>query len=247
MSTAIAEKIWAILHETAETQKETSLAIKELFASRKETDRKFQETERMFQETDRKFQETDRKFQETDRKFQETNYDFKEHYREIDRILKESSEIRKQTDLALKRAGDKIDRLGGRLGDFVEDAVRPAAVRLFRERGIEVHEVYQNVESQRGDEGIEVDLLVVDDTVAVAIECKSKLSVDDVDEHLDRLSKLKRLLPRYVGSRVMGAVAAMAVPDNVAHYAYRKGLFVIGQSGEHLLIRNGARFVPKAW
>ena len=46
---------------------------------------------------------------------------------------------------------------------------------------------------------------------------------------------------------VLGAVAAMVIEDNVAQYAYRKGLFVIGQSGEHLGIRNIAGFVAKVW
>ena len=49
------------------------------------------------------------------------------------------------------------------------------------------------------------------------------------------------------GSWVMGAVAAMVIPDNVARYAYSKGLFVIGQSGEHLEIRNDAEFQPTVW
>jgi hypothetical protein len=177
---------------------------------------------RLFQETDRKFQETDRKFQETDRMIKETGI-------EIDKVSK------------------AIGRLGNRLGDFIEDAVRPAAARLFRERDIEVREVHQNVEAQRGAEGIEVDLLAVDDDAVVAIECKSNLKLDDIDEHLARLDKFKRLLPAYADKRVLGAVAAMVIPDNVAKYAYRHGLFVIGQSGDHLVIRNDAEFVPKAW
>jgi hypothetical protein len=69
----------------------------------------------------------------------------------------------------------------------------------------------------------------------------------DVDEHLARLSKLKQLLPKYAAIRVMGAVAAMVIPDQVARYAYAHGLFVIGQSGEHLTIRNEAGFRSAVW
>jgi hypothetical protein len=106
-----------------------------------------------------------------------------------------------------------IGKLGNRLEDFIKDAVSPAAVRLFRERGIAVHEVHQNIEAQRDGEGIEIDLLVVDTVDVVAIECKSHLTLDDVREHLARLGKLKRLLPSYADKRVLGAVAAMAIPD----------------------------------
>ncbi len=173
--------------------------------------------------------ETDRKMQETERRIQETTQQMKE------------------TDKKIKEMTASIGRLGNKLGDFVEEMVRPAAVRLFREQGIEVHEVHRNVEAQRGDEGIEIDLLVVNDTDIVAIECKSTLGTDDIKEHVARLDKLKRLLPTYHGKRVMGAVTGMVIPDNVARYAYSQGLFVIAQSGDHLLIRNQAGFSPRVW
>ncbi|MEB3248516.1 MAG: hypothetical protein VKK07_04145 [Merismopediaceae bacterium] len=73
------------------------------------------------------------------------------------------------------------------------------------------------------------------------------LHQDDVDEHLERLAKFKQLLPRYQPLKIRGAVAAMVVPDQIANYAYRKGLFVIAQSGDDLMILNGAKFRPKTW
>lgn len=199
-----------------------STTADEIWAILREAAEMRKETERLSQENQRLSQETQRLSQETERKFQET-----------DRRIKEIS--------------INIGRLGNRLGDFIEEAVRPAAVRLFRERGIEVHEVHQNVTSQRGDEGIEVDLMVVNDSDVVAVECKSILSQQDVDDHLTRLAKLKTLLPTYANKNVMGAVAAMVVPDNVARYAYGKGLFVIGQSGDVLEIRNDEKFKPAVW
>ena len=110
-----------------------------------------------------------------------------------------------------------------------------------------MHEVHQKIDAQRGNDGIEVDLLVVNDTDVIAIECKSNLSVDDVKDHLERLSKIKRMLPTYADKRIMGAVAAMVIPDAVALYAYRHGLFVIGQNGEQLHIRNKEGFNPAVW
>jgi len=200
--------------------------LRAVAAAQKEADRRMQER---MQEADRQRQEADRQRQEADRRRQE-----------IDRQMQE-------TDKKIKAMTASIGRLGNKLGDFVEEMVRPAAVRLFREQGIAVHEVHRNVEAQRGDEGIEVDLLVVNDSDVVAIECKSTLSIDDVNAHLERLGKLKRLLPSYQGKRVMGAVTGMVMPDNVAVYAYQKGLFVIAQSGDHLLIRNDGAFKPRVW
>ena len=152
-----------------------------------------------------------------------------------------------EIDKKIKQVNESIGRLGNKLGDFVEEMVRPAAVRLFRECGIDVHEVHQNVSANRNGEGIEVDLLVVNDGDVIAIECKSSLSIDDINGHLKRLEKLKRLLPTYANKRVMGAVTGMVIPDNVAQYAYRQGLYVIAQTGDHLALRNDVDFQAKIW
>jgi hypothetical protein len=39
----------------------------------------------------------------------------------------------------------------------------------------------------------------------------------------------------------------MVIDGNVAQYAYRKGLYVIGQSGDHLEIRNCGEFTATIW
>ena len=204
--------------------------LREAAEARKETERLLKEQS---QEAERRSQEAEQRFQETERRFQET-----------ERFLIALSQ---ETDRKIKEVTTSIGRLGNKLGDFVEEMVRPAAVRLFQERGITVHEVHQNVTARRAEGAIEVDLLVVNDGDAVAIECKSTLGVDDINEHLARLGKLKQLLPTYANKRVLGAVTGMVIPDNVAQYAYRNGLYVIGQTGDHLQIRNDAEFCPRVW
>jgi hypothetical protein len=188
---------------------------------------------RLFQETTLRFQETDLRFQETASRFQET-----------DRIIKQMAQ---DMSREIKAVNASIGRLSNRLGEFVEEAVRPAAVRLFQERGIDVHEVHQNIVVKRDGEGIEIDLLVVNNKDVVAIECKSNLSVDDVNEHLERLDKIKRLIPDHKDKRITGAVAGMVIPEQVGIYAMRKGLFVIAQNGGHLELANDEKFVAKIW
>jgi hypothetical protein len=189
----------------------------------------FQEIRALYQDTDRKFQDTDRKFQDTDRKFQDTDRQFKE------------------TDRKIAEVSRQLGQLGNRLGEFVQEMVRPAVVRLFRERGIDVHMVCPNVSAERDGDAIEIDLFVVDDSVAMAVECKSRLSIDDVAEHIERLTKIKRLIPKYSDMRIMGAVAGMVVPAEVARHAYQKGLFVLAQNGSAVEIRNDTSFKPTEW
>jgi hypothetical protein len=184
-----------------------------------ENRRMAQETERMAQETERRFQEMAEQFRETERLVQQQN----------------------------QKLNEQLGKLGNRLGEFVEWQVRPAVVKLFQDRGIAVHEFHDGVSVQRGDEGIEIDLLVVNTTDAVLVEVKSKLTQLDVDEHLERLSQFERLMPRYQDVQAMGAVAGMVVPSAETRYAYRQGLFVLAQSGNSVVILNDDKFQPHQW
>jgi hypothetical protein len=173
--------------------------------------------------------------------------DIREILKELAQSQQELAQSQKETDKQIKQVNKQIGELGNRLGEFVEYQVRPAVVRLFQERGIDVHEFHPGISVKRDNEGLEIDLLVVNDTDAILAEVKSKLTQRDVDEHLQRLAKFKRLMPRFRDVKALGAVAAMVVPDEVASYAYRQGLFVLVQSGESVVILNDAGFTPQVW
>jgi hypothetical protein len=198
----------------------------------RETSEQMKETDRLIQDNARaaeqRSKELDHKFQETDRKFQEM---VKEN-REMEQVLRQ-----------------QIGQLGNRLGEFVQGMIKPAAVRLFKERGIEVHKVNPNVEVSNPhlNLAMEIDLLVVNGDCCVLIEVKSNLSMDDVNEHLERMTKFKPLFPEYADKKALGAVAGMIIAENVAKYAYRKGFFVIGQRGDAAVILNDDKFQPTAW
>ena len=230
---AVADEIWDILRGLAESHAEFKEEQKALQEAQRETDRILKE------------------LQIGQKELQIGQKELQIGQKELQTGQKEVQEVQKTTSREIKAVNDatnkSIGRLTNRLGEFVEEAVRPAAVKLFRERGIDVHEVHQNVNSKRDGEGIEIDLLVINNNDVVAIECKSNLSHDDVNEHLVRLEKVKRLLPDHKNKQIFGAVAGMVIPDNVAAYAIKKGLYVIGQNGDHLELQNQTEFVAKTW
>lgn len=229
--TTTSEEVWQLLKELIEAQKQRA----------QESDRLLKENA---QESDRRFQETDRSFQEIKESFAETERLLKENAQETDRRFRETERLLKEQS---KKTDEQIGRLGNRLGEFVEWQVRPAVVRLFQERGIEVHEFLPDVSVKRATGGIQIDLLVVNETEAILVEVKSKLSQGDVDEHLERLGKFKELMPRYRDVNALGAVAGMIVPEDIGSYAYRKGLYVLAQSGENLVILNDKKFKARVW
>ena len=159
---------------------------------------------------------------------------------ETDRRLQE-------TDRKLAEVGRQLGGLGNRLGEFVEGVVRPGLVRLFQERGIDVRRTLRDVSGDKNGIALQIDLLVVNDTDAVAVEVKSKLTDRDVDDHLERIGKFKKLFPEFASKRLLGAIAAMVVPDDAVRYAERCGLYVIGQRGDDAAFLNSEGFEPRAW
>ncbi|WP_430755161.1 DUF3782 domain-containing protein [Magnetovirga frankeli] len=177
----------------------------------------------------------------------------KESQKEADRRIKETErlmkESQKETSKQIKALAKQLGEHGNRLGQFVQEMVRPAVVDLFQDRKIPVHQVHPNIVAYDDNRQfvMEVDLLVVNTDTAVAVECKSRLTYEDVDEHLARMAKFKSCFPQFSAHILFGAVAAMVLPDDVGHYARNKGLFVLAQSGEAVEIRNEDGFDPKAW
>ena len=79
------------------------------------------------------------------------------------------------------------------------------------------------------------------------IEAKTTLGVDDVKEHLERLEKFKSFFPEYADRKVIGAVAGIVIDEGSDKFAYKKGLFVIEQSGDTVKITNDDEFSPIEW
>jgi len=190
----------------------------------------FEEIKQLFRETDRKLSE---QMAQSRAEAERSRAEFDRRFLENERYLQNLS----------KRFGD----LGNRLGEFVEGMVRPGLVRLFRERGLELHQTFRDMSARQGKEAAQIDLMAIDETVAVAVEVKSRLTVEAVDEHLRRMEKFRRLFPRFSDLRVLAAVAAMVIDDEAAAYAEEKGLFVIGQSGDDAVLLNTPEFQPRGW
>ncbi len=170
---------------------------------------------------------------------------------ELDRIFAELAEENKRGMQELRKVAANTSREVGKLtsrwAPFVKDYVEPGVVRIFQERGIAVKETHPRIQAERENVAMEIDILAVDDNVAVAIEVKSRLSTTDVNEFKEKLGKFKEAFPAYKNYKIHGAVAAIGVTKEVARYAYRQGLFVIVQSGETVEIANDEAFQPKNW
>jgi len=169
---------------------------------------------RLFQETDRRMQETDRRMQETDRKMQET--------------------------------AKKISELGSRVGEIVENMIGGDIVGQFQALGIAIksHSRYKTFGTRGTSESGQIDVFLENGDIVILIEVKTRLTDDDVRDHIERMKKYRR----YGNDkrRILGAVAAAVVSDDVIKFAHRQGLYVIVQSGEAVeIIAQPEGFVAK--
>ncbi|MDR0557688.1 MAG: hypothetical protein LBG43_07485 [Treponema sp.] len=174
----------------------------------------FQENERflkkMSAEADRRMQEIDRQMQETDRRMQET-----------DRQMKETDR--------------KIGDLTGRWGEVVERLMSPKLLKKFQALNFVFTRDSRNVKILDHNQRrlAEVDALLENGEYAMAVEVKTRLTTEDVNDHLKRMGILRRVADeRGDRQKYLGAVAGAVVDDNVVAYALKSGFYVIVPSGE---------------
>jgi len=120
-------------------------------------------------------------------------------------------------------------------------------LELFQAKGIDVKEIYPRARVKRQGIAMEIDILAVDETELVLVEYKSRLSKDDVDEFLEKLSRFKEAFPHYKSYQAYGAIAGIEINEGIDRYAYRQGLFVIKPAGNTVKIVNSDNFQPKIW
>ncbi|MBF0436959.1 MAG: hypothetical protein HQL77_16525 [Magnetococcales bacterium] len=257
MSQAVTfDDVWKLVREVSAQIKEVSAQmrntdrefqemVREDRERRAELDRKFQETDRQTKETDRRMQETDRQMKETDRRMQETD----RQMQETDRRMQETDRQLQETDRLVKEVSRQVGNLGSRWGEFVEGIVAPACETLFAKRGIPVHRVSPRVKAKSLDNSrrMEIDLMVVNTDCVILVEVKSRLTAEDVRDHLKRLREFKEFYEGEKGTRVMGAVAGILIDNDVDQFAMNQGLFVIVQSGDSVKLANDRTFVPRTW
>jgi len=189
-------------------------------------------------------EEFDRRLRESDRQIEQARL---ESDRRIEQAKLESDRTIAELKRTVEQANRAVNSLTTRWGRFVEELVQPAVLRLFQEKGIDIKEIYPRARVKRQGIAMEIDILAVDDTDVVLVECKSRLSKDDVDEFLEKLTRFKIAFPHYKNYQTYGAVAGIEIDEGIDRYAYNKGLFVIKPSGDTVEIINDENFRPRTW
>ena len=178
---------------------------------------------------------------------------------DFDLQLKKS---REDFDLQLKKSREDwerryketdrlISKLGSRFGELAEHLVAPNIIEKFNELGFDYTRCSVDMkikESGNPNTAAEVDILLENGDIVIAVEVKAKPRHDDVDDHVQRMEVLRRSADRRGDTRrYQGAVAGAIISDSLRGYIHKQGFYLIEQTGDTVRINIPQGFIPREW
>ncbi|GHU50833.1 hypothetical protein FACS1894200_10560 [Spirochaetia bacterium] len=165
---------------------------------------------------------------------------------------KQQAEIQKQqlqTDKQIKELTKNIGGINNSLGRFMEQMFSPRVWSKFESLGYDFTKGGNYKFKESGQVLAEVDMFLENGEFTMPIEVKLDLTNDDVDEHLERIDKIRVYMDKHGDKRkLVGAVAGGIVPESVKRYAQKKGLYVLVQSGESVNVAEASKdFKAQEW
>ena len=190
-----------------------------------------------------------REVAEAQKKTEQEQQKTEQSLRLLEKTVQETSKYVKETIKALNDTNGKFDNKWGR---FMEDLVKGDLINLLVDRKIDVVRVYSRVDYYRpdGTQAGEIDLIAINGKEAVAVEIKTKLTVQDVNDFIQVLNSFKKHFPEkeYAERIIYGGVGYLDDEEGARKYAESKGLFVIkapGGEAKVSTIVNDKDFKPK--
>ena len=218
------ESIRAILREISESQKESDRRYaewQEEYAKRQEEHAKWQE------EQDKKHAKW---LEEHERQREKDNREWKEKAAEFDK---------------------KMGKLGNRLGEWAEYILTPKLIEKFKKLGFVFERTHQHskYEDMEGRINAEADFVFENGEYVMIGEVKSKVSIKDIDEHVERMEKIRAFVDMKDDKRkYVGVIAAMVIGDSERDFALKSGFYVVEPSGETFVITvPEGKYSPREW
>jgi hypothetical protein len=174
----------------------------------------------------------------------------------IDKRLAQLSDSLEYTD---KKYGDLNSRYGGLsrgFGQLVEFLVIPKIRPEMNRHGHKFSRTVANKvfrfipdDPVRKIVVTEVDMFMYNGTEAMAVEIKTSLSVQDMEEHIRQLRLLRKheSSTEIQGKKLYGAVVGVFVDDRARRFAKRKGLYLLEIIEEENRMATTAPPNPHIW
>jgi hypothetical protein len=167
-------------------------------------------------------------------------------HKETEKAIRETQDAHKETEKAIRETQRNIGGLNNTMGSLVEHLMTPNLPQKFKQFGFTFNRITTVRWAVEGNVYAEIDGLLENGTQAMAVEVKATLRCKDIDDHLQRMERIRAYADKNGDKRdFMGAMAATIIDSNTKTYALSKGLFIIEPSGEDVKIVNPA--AQKVW
>jgi predicted AAA+ superfamily ATPase len=155
------------------------------------------------------------------------------HLKETERISKEEYQRDKN------EFNERLGAITNLFGDLTEAMVAPRICEKFEELGLIFPKANRNtrVNDRVNKISLEVDIMLENGDKAMLIEVKTKLTIERIKYHLNRLEEMRKYANLHGDKRAfLGAVAGIVVTDKARDYALKHGLYFIEYAGENFYI-----------
>jgi len=168
----------------------------------------------------------------------------------IEKILAETAKAHKETEKAHKETektlNEAIGGLSNKLGSLVEHIMTPDLPRKFKEFGFTFDRITTVKWAVDDSLYAQIDGLLENGIQAMVVEVKTTMHRKDVDDHVERMKKVRKYADDHGDKReFLGAMASPIIDKDTKAYALSKGFFVIEPSGEDVKITKPTS--EKAW
>ena len=173
-----------------------------------------------------------------DESFARTEESFTRTEESFARSEKRTEESLARMEKTVSALSKNIGELGNTLGRFTEAMFETELWKKFAALGFTFERQSSDVKYRKYGQVIaQMDLFFENCDYAMPVEVKTELNNNDVDEHLERIEKVRHCLDeRNDARKLVGAVAGGIVSESTLKYAQNKGLFVIVQNGDSIAI-----------
>ena len=181
----------------------------------------------------------------------ETFEQFMTGMQELREQMKDTDLRMKETDRRMKETERMIGKLGNRFGELAEHLVAPNIKEKFNELGFFFTQESVDVKIKESDNPYvyaEIDILLEDGDVVIAVEVKSKPNKDDIEDHVKRMELLRRRADRRNDTRkFQGAIAGAIMGEDIRRQIVNAGFYLIEQTGDTVKINKPEGFKPREW
>ena len=189
--------------------------------------------------------------EETFEQFMASLKEIREINREISLSMMDTEQKMKETDRRMKETDRKLGELGNRFGELAEHLVGPSIMEKFNDLGFNFTQRARDLEIKNPDKPnnlTEIDILLENGDIVIAIEVKAKPKEKDIFEHIERMEVLRMAANRRGDKRKFrGAIAGAIMNESICEKILQNSFYLIEQSGDTVKLTIPEGFVPREW